>query len=195
MQGWLSPPDSLYHGSRDSRPAQCCAFDVLSSTSFALDPRGVIGPCFRPFSGQKTAQNAPLRCEDVGEWGGSAHYPDPTAQSAPRAAREPSPRLAGQAVVERCSGLEVRVAKSLSCVAAFAAGKNGAPGAGTPYLRRAKYARLQRMAVSSDDTNAILASQDKREESMESSLRFSIHARSDNSHALTGLGYAMGLAA
>jgi len=51
------------------------------------------------------------------------------------------------------------------------------------------------MAVSSDDTNAILASQDKREESMESSLRFSIHARSDNSHALTGLGYAMGLAA
>jgi len=91
--------------------------------------------------------------------------------------------------------LEVRVARSLSCIAAFAAGKNGAPGAGTPYLRRAKYARLQRMAVSSDDTNAILASQDKREESMESSLRFSIHARSDNSHALTGLGYAMGLAA
>ena len=26
-------------------------------------------------------QNAPLRCKVQGEWGGSAHYPDPTAQS------------------------------------------------------------------------------------------------------------------
>jgi hypothetical protein len=162
----------------------------------ALDPRGVVWPCFRPFSGQKTAKNAPLRCEDVGEWGGSAHYPDPTAQSVSwLKSCAPPVTSRGWPLSRGSVRLEVPVGRSLSCIAAFAAGKNGAPGAGTPYLRRAKYARLQRMAVSSDDTNAILASQDKREESMESSLRFSIHARSDNSHALTGLGYAMGLAA
>ena len=32
---------------------------------------------------QKTGFFRPLRCEIQGEWGGSAHYPDPTAQSAP----------------------------------------------------------------------------------------------------------------
>ena len=36
--------------------------------------------------GQKRAIFAPLRCKVQGGWGGSAHYPDPTAQSASRRA-------------------------------------------------------------------------------------------------------------
>ena len=35
---------------------------------------------------------APLRCSAQGGWGGSAHYPDPTAQSAVRVAKRPGPR-------------------------------------------------------------------------------------------------------
>ena len=52
------------------------------------DPRG---------EGSKNVQKLhifpPLRCRVGGEWGGSAHYPDPTAQSAPAvpsSARPPS---------------------------------------------------------------------------------------------------------
>ena len=33
----------------------------------------------------------PLWCKAIGEWGGSAHYPDPTAQSAPSESAEPRP--------------------------------------------------------------------------------------------------------
>ena len=34
-----------------------------------------------PPGGQKIAILGPLRCRVRGGWGGSAHYPDPTAQS------------------------------------------------------------------------------------------------------------------
>ena len=44
-------------------------------------PRGRISPVFWP-----------LRCKVEGGWGGSAHYPDPTAQSAQRPRAPSSPR-------------------------------------------------------------------------------------------------------
>lgn len=49
-----------------------------------LQNRPENGPIFPVFWG--------LRCKVLGGWGGSAHYPDPTAQSAPSESAEPRPR-------------------------------------------------------------------------------------------------------
>ena len=69
-------------------------------------PRARISPVF-----------CPLRCKVVGGWGGSAHYPDPTAQSAPvpppRRARSPGP---AQPACQTCEN-----AKFLLFAAKFAA--------------------------------------------------------------------------
>ena len=43
-----------------------------------------------PFWGRISPVFSPLWCKVVGGWGGSAHYPDPTAQSARAPPREPS---------------------------------------------------------------------------------------------------------
>ena len=56
-------------------------------------PLGVIlGPVNPSKSGLQKAEFfrffGALRCNAQGGWGGSAHYPDPTAQSAPRAPRD-----------------------------------------------------------------------------------------------------------
>ena len=53
--------------------------------------------------GQKMAIFDPLRRKVQGEWGGSAHSPDPTAQSAPRP-RAPRPSRAGHRAAG-CAGL------------------------------------------------------------------------------------------
>jgi hypothetical protein len=55
--------------------------------SSAPQPVG-IGPPWGPISPVFWA----LRCKVLGGWGGSAHYPDPTAQSARRVAKRPGPR-------------------------------------------------------------------------------------------------------
>ena len=55
-----------------------------------FDPRGGLAGFSVPFwwslrdpkKGPKIGQKPPLRCKVQGGWGGSAHYPDPTAQSA-----------------------------------------------------------------------------------------------------------------
>ena len=53
-----------------------------------FDPRASIPPKSGPGKGRISPVFSPLRCKVVGGWGGSAHYPDPTAQSARRCSRE-----------------------------------------------------------------------------------------------------------
>ena len=47
-------------------------------------PRHFLRPSKR---GEKSDTDLPLRCKVQGGWGGSAHYPDPTAQSVAAALR------------------------------------------------------------------------------------------------------------
>ena len=47
-----------------------------------FDPRASIPPKSGPGKGRISPVFSALRCKVVGGWGGSAHYPDPTAQSA-----------------------------------------------------------------------------------------------------------------
>ena len=56
-----------------------------------VDPRPRQTSTIRPFWGRISPVFWALRCKVVGGWGGSAHYPDPTAQSAPDLSREPPP--------------------------------------------------------------------------------------------------------
>ena len=74
----------------------------------------ILGPAKPPKSGPGKGRISPvfwaLRCKVMGGWGGSAHYPDPTAQSAPRAAREPSPpagRSRGPDLPEICQKCQI----------------------------------------------------------------------------------------
>ena len=58
----------------------------------SFDPRSQSVPT--PCGGRKSGTDLALRCKDQGGWGGSAHYPDPTAQSDRKVAGRTPPRLA-----------------------------------------------------------------------------------------------------
>ena len=51
-----------------------------------------------PGGGPKIAILGALRCRVRGGWGGSAHYPDPTAQSVPAQSKDGAPHEPGRTV-------------------------------------------------------------------------------------------------
>ena len=110
-----------------------------------VDPRGVSGG--GPGGPKKCRLRTPLRCKAQGGWGGSAHCPDPTAQSARRVAKRPGPRAHRP---PSASARPPRPARGASRLAHARGASRLAPGTPTPRRRSRRprgASRLVRLAA------------------------------------------------